>query len=100
MSTDGCAAGRSLGGDYERGFEAGQDSATANAGYDSGQSTNYDSQQGDVGFAGNDSGAVMTLEAISISVGSVDPIRWWLRLWWVRFWRGRVRLGGGGDSGF
>ena len=44
------------GGDYERGFEAGQDSATANAGYDSGQSTNYDSQQGDVGFAGNDSG--------------------------------------------
>jgi hypothetical protein len=39
------------GGDYERGFEAGQDSATANAGYDSGQS--YDSQQGDVGFDGN-----------------------------------------------
>src|SRR3984885_4305383 len=39
------------GGDYERGFEAGQDSATANTGYDSGQS--YDSQQGDVGFDGN-----------------------------------------------
>jgi uncharacterized membrane protein YgcG len=41
------------GGDYERGFEAGQDSATANAGYDGGQSTNYDSPQGDVGFDGN-----------------------------------------------
>jgi len=41
------------GGDYERGFEAGQDSATANAGYDSGQSTDYDSQQGDVGFDGS-----------------------------------------------
>jgi hypothetical protein len=41
------------GGDYERGFEAGQDSATANAGYDSGQSSSYDSQQGDVGFDGN-----------------------------------------------
>ena len=41
------------GGDYERGFEAGQDSATANAGYDSGQSTSYDSQQGDVGFDGS-----------------------------------------------
>jgi len=56
------------GGDYERGYEAGHDSATANAGYDSGQNTSYDSQQGDVGFdgsyqgggdvsfAGNDSG--------------------------------------------
>ncbi|MGO9692730.1 MAG: hypothetical protein ACLPYO_02700 [Mycobacterium sp.] len=41
------------GGDYERGFEAGQDSAMANAGYDSGQSTNYDSQQGDVSFDGS-----------------------------------------------
>lgn len=38
------------GGDYERGFEAGQDSATANAAYDS---TSYDSQQGDVGFDGS-----------------------------------------------
>jgi uncharacterized membrane protein YgcG len=41
------------GGDYERGFEAGQDSATANAGYDGGQTTSYDSQQGDVGFDGS-----------------------------------------------
>ena len=78
------------GGDYERGFEAGQDSATANAGYDNGQSTSYDSQQGDVGFDGSyqdsSSGggdvdftattpaAVMTLVAISISAGSVGPI--------------------------
>src|SRR5271156_2547770 len=41
------------GGDYERGFEAGQDSATANAGYDGGQSTDYDSQQGNIGFDGS-----------------------------------------------
>jgi hypothetical protein len=40
------------GGDYERGYEAGHDSATANAGYDSGQYSSYDSQQGDVGFDG------------------------------------------------
>jgi uncharacterized membrane protein YgcG len=40
-------------GDYERGFEAGQDSAWANAGYDSGQNNSYDSQQGDVGFDGS-----------------------------------------------
>jgi hypothetical protein len=47
------------GGDYERGFEAGQDSATANAGYDSGQSASYDSQQANVGFDGSyqDSGS-------------------------------------------
>ncbi len=41
------------GGDYERGFEAGQDSAMANTGYDSGQNASYDSQQGDVGFDGS-----------------------------------------------
>ena len=38
------------GGSYERGFEAGRDSAYATS--DSGQSANYDSQQGDVGFDG------------------------------------------------
>ena len=40
------------GGGYDRGFEAGRDSAYADAGYDSGQSAGYDSQQGDVGFSG------------------------------------------------
>ena len=41
------------GGSYERGFEAGRDSAyaTSDSGF-SGQSSNYDSQQGDVGFDG------------------------------------------------
>ena len=38
------------GGSYERGFEAGRDSAYVTS--DSGQSANYDSQQGDVGFDG------------------------------------------------
>jgi hypothetical protein len=45
------------GGDYERGYEAGHDSALANAGYDTGQNTSYDSgydsQQGNVGFDGS-----------------------------------------------
>lgn len=48
------------GGSYDRGFEAGRDSAFAdanydsgqNAGYDSGQSAGYDSQEADVGFDG------------------------------------------------
>jgi hypothetical protein len=40
------------GGSYERGFEAGRDSAFADGSYDSGQSASYDSQQGDVGFDG------------------------------------------------
>lgn len=40
-------------GDYERGYEAGHDSALANAGYDTGQNTSYDSQQGNVGFDGS-----------------------------------------------
>ena len=40
------------GGSYERGFEAGRDSAMADVSYDSGQSAGYDSQQGDVGFDG------------------------------------------------
>lgn len=45
------------GGGYERGFEAGRDSAYADAGYDGGQSAGYDSPQGDVGFGGGyDSG--------------------------------------------
>ncbi|HUH72506.1 MAG TPA: hypothetical protein VLZ05_28895 [Mycobacterium sp.] len=39
------------GGSYERGFEAGRDSALTDVSYDSGQS-GYDSQQGDVGFNG------------------------------------------------
>jgi hypothetical protein len=42
------------GGDYERGFEAGRDSAWTDTGYVSGQNTSYDSQQADVGFGGND----------------------------------------------
>jgi hypothetical protein len=47
------------GGSYERGFEAGQDSAWAGANYDSGPGAGYDSQQGDVGFTGGyqDSGS-------------------------------------------
>lgn len=40
------------GGGYDRGFEAGRDSALANVGFDSGQSAGYDSQQADVGFNG------------------------------------------------
>ena len=40
-------------GAYDRGFEAGRDSAYADANVDSGQSANYDSQQGDVGFDGS-----------------------------------------------
>jgi hypothetical protein len=40
------------GGSYERGFEAGRDSALADVSSDSGQSASYDSQQGDVGFDG------------------------------------------------
>jgi uncharacterized membrane protein YgcG len=38
---------------YDRGFEAGRDSALADAGYNGHQSANYDSQQGDVGFEGS-----------------------------------------------
>ncbi|OBB68963.1 hypothetical protein [Mycobacterium sp. 852014-50255_SCH5639931] len=46
------------GGSYDRGFEAGRDSAYADANYDGGQGAGYDSQQGDVGFGGGyDSGA-------------------------------------------
>jgi hypothetical protein len=41
------------GGSYDRGFEAGRDSALANQGFDGGQSAGYDSQQGDVGFDGS-----------------------------------------------
>ncbi|OBH27420.1 hypothetical protein A5692_24690 [Mycobacterium sp. E342] len=45
------------GGSYERGFEAGRDSAYTDTGYDGGQSAGYDSPQGDVGFGGGyDSG--------------------------------------------
>ncbi|OBH06012.1 hypothetical protein [Mycobacterium sp. E3247] len=40
------------GGSYERGFDAGRDSAYADAGYDGGQNAGYDSPQGDVGFGG------------------------------------------------
>jgi len=45
------------GGSYERGFEAGRDSAWSNASYDSQQSASYDSQQGDVGFDGSYGGS-------------------------------------------
>jgi hypothetical protein len=47
------------GGGYERGFEAGRDSALADGGSYSGQSAGYDSQEADVGFGGNhqDSGS-------------------------------------------
>jgi uncharacterized membrane protein YgcG len=46
------------GGSYDRGFEAGRDSAFSDASYDGGQSAGYDSQQGNVGFDGgySDSG--------------------------------------------
>ncbi|OBI17047.1 hypothetical protein [Mycobacterium sp. E2497] len=40
------------GGSYERGFDAGRDSAYADAGYGGGQNAGYDSPQGDVGFGG------------------------------------------------
>ena len=45
------------GGSYDRGFEAGRDSAYSDAGYDSHQNDNYDSQQGDVGFDGSYQGS-------------------------------------------
>jgi hypothetical protein len=46
------------GGDYERGFEAGRDSAWSDTSYDGGQNASYDSQQGDVSFdGGSGSGA-------------------------------------------
>jgi hypothetical protein len=45
------------GGSYERGFEAGRDSAFSDAGYDGHQNASYDSQQGDVGFDGSSGGA-------------------------------------------
>ena len=80
------------GGDYERGFEAGQDSATANAGYDSGQSNDYDSQQGNVGFDGSyqdsssgggyDAGGNFDFGGSDFGGGGFDS------------------GGGGGDSGF
>ncbi len=38
---------------YDRGFEAGWDSALTDASYDNRQSASYDSQQGDVGFDGS-----------------------------------------------
>jgi uncharacterized membrane protein YgcG len=41
------------GGSYDRGFEAGRDSALADVSSDSGQSAGYDSQQADVGFGGS-----------------------------------------------
>jgi uncharacterized membrane protein YgcG len=41
-------------GGYDRGFEAGRDSAYTDTSFDSSQSASYDSQQGDVGFGGND----------------------------------------------
>jgi uncharacterized membrane protein YgcG len=41
------------GGGYERGFEAGRDSAWADTSSYSGQSAGYDSPQADVGFGGN-----------------------------------------------
>ena len=45
------------GGGYDRGFEAGRDSAYTDTAYDGGQSAGYDSQQADVGFSGGyDSG--------------------------------------------
>jgi hypothetical protein len=40
------------GGSYERGFDAGRDSAMTDVNYDSGQGAGYDSQQADVGFSG------------------------------------------------
>jgi hypothetical protein len=45
------------GGSYDRGFDAGQDSAWADSGYGGGQNVDYDSQQGNVGFDGNDQGS-------------------------------------------
>ncbi|WP_077080653.1 hypothetical protein [Mycobacterium numidiamassiliense] len=45
------------GGSYERGFEAGQDSAWADTGYGGGQNVDYDSQQGNVGFDGGNQGS-------------------------------------------
>ena len=93
------------GGDYERGFEAGQDSATANAGYDSGQGNDYDSQPGNVGFDGSyqdsssgggyDSGGNVDFGGFggSDSGGSFD-------FGGSDFGGGGFDSGGGGDSGF
>ena len=94
------------GGDYERGYEAGHDSATANAGYDGAQNTNYDSQQGNVGFdgsyqdsssgggdvsfAGNDSGGGYDAGG-NVDFGGFGG---------SDFGGGGFDSGGGGDSGF
>jgi hypothetical protein len=43
--------------EFDRGFDAGRDSAMADAGYDGRQSDGYDSQQGDVGFDGSYGGS-------------------------------------------
>ncbi|WAC93561.1 hypothetical protein [Mycobacterium sp. Aquia_213] len=45
------------GGSYERGFEAGRDSAWTDTGYGGGQNVDYDSQQGNVGFDGSYQGS-------------------------------------------
>lgn len=75
------------GGGFERGFEAGRDSAYADAGSDSsdsGQSTGYDSQQADVGFGGGyDSGGDTSFAGDSGSYSG----------------GGDVDFGGGWDSG-
>ena len=44
-------------GAYDRGFEAGRDSAWADSNVDGGQTASYDSQQGDVGFDGSFQGS-------------------------------------------
>lgn len=65
------------GGGYERGFEAGQDSAAANVNYDGGNydnQQNYDSQQGDVGFDGSyqDSGGASGFGGGDVGFGGND----------------------------
>ncbi len=70
------------GGGYDRGFEAGRDSAYTDTAYDGGQSAGSDSQQADVGFSGGyDSGGDTSFNGGSYSGG------------------GDVDFGGGWDSG-
>ena len=69
------------GGSYERGFEAGQDSTYVTS--DSGQSANYNSQQGDVGF----DGSYQQSGGGDVSFGGND-------------YSGGYDSGGGADGGF
>lgn len=102
------------GGSYERGFEAGQDSAWTDANYDSGQNAGYDSQPADVGFTGgyqdsgsgdtgfwgNDSGSADVGFGGNDSGGGYDSGGGGFDFGGSDFGGGGFDSGGGGDSGF